>query len=102
MNEDGTLEFKVTQSSSDAQVLFYIKKNLGFGSVAKQDKVNNTHHYRVRDEKFLLKIIEIFNGSIVLDKVNARFEEFVEAFNLRYNKKIVIKPKNRRIYLEDG
>lgn len=33
INKDGYLEFKITQSSSDAQVLFFIKKNLGFGVV---------------------------------------------------------------------
>ena len=46
VNKDGYLEFKITQSSVDAQILFYIKKELGFGSASVQDKVNKTHHYR--------------------------------------------------------
>ena len=57
LNKDGYLEFKITQSSSDAQILFYIKKQLGFGSVSVQDKINKTHHFRVRDKKNILKLI---------------------------------------------
>lgn len=56
VNKDGSLEFKITQSSNDAQILFYIKNNLGFGSVSKQDSVSNTHHFRVRESKFLMVI----------------------------------------------
>jgi hypothetical protein len=77
VNKNGYLEFKVTQSSIDAQILFYIKKELGFGSVRAsargargstyegarfahphvrvQDKNNKTHHFRVRDQKALLR-----------------------------------------------
>jgi hypothetical protein len=65
------LEFKITQSSVDAQILFYIKKELGFGSVSLQDKKNNTHHYRIRDKSNLLKIITIFNGNLITQyKIN--------------------------------
>ena len=35
--KDKYLEFKITQSSNDAQILFYI----GFGSVTLQDKTNH-------------------------------------------------------------
>lgn len=42
INKNGSLEFKVTQSSVDVQVLYYIKKALGFGTVRVQDKYNNT------------------------------------------------------------
>jgi hypothetical protein len=40
IDKRGYLVFKVTQSSADAQVLFYIKKELGFGSVTVQSKAN--------------------------------------------------------------
>jgi len=46
VNKNGYLEFKVTKSSIDAQILFYIKKELGFGSVRVQDKNKTTHHCR--------------------------------------------------------
>jgi hypothetical protein len=53
--------------------LFYIKKELGFGSVSLQDKNNKTHHFRVRDKKNILKLIHIFNGNII---TNYKFNQF--------------------------
>lgn len=81
----GYLEFKVTQSSIDAQILFYIKKELGFGSVSVQDKKNKTHHFRVRDQKGILKLIHIFNGNLLTERKNNQFKLWLEAFNKAYN-----------------
>jgi hypothetical protein len=53
--------------------LFYIKKELGFGSVSLQDKKNKTHHFRVRDKNMVLKLIHIFNGNIM---TNYKFNQF--------------------------
>jgi len=59
INKNGYLEFKVTQSSVDAQILYYIKKELRFGTVSVQDKINKTHHFRVRNKQGILKLISI-------------------------------------------
>jgi LAGLIDADG endonuclease len=67
------LEFRITQSSSDADILFYIKKELGFGSVRKQDIKSNTHCFRVRDKNNLYKLICIFNGNIFLTEKRKKF-----------------------------
>lgn len=85
INKNGYLEFKVTQSSNDAQILFYIKKELGFGSVSVQDKNNKTHHFRVRDQKGILKLIHIFNGNLLTERKNNQFKLWLEAFNKAYN-----------------
>ncbi len=85
LNKNGYLEFKVTQSSVDAQILFYIKKELGFGSVSIQDKINKTHHFRVRDKKNILKIIKIFNGNILTKYKLNQFKLWIEGFNKIYN-----------------
>jgi hypothetical protein len=84
------LEFKITQSSNDAQILFFIKKSLGIGTVSKQDKNNNTHHYRVRDKNGLFKIINLFNGNLYLNKTQNRFKEFVKIYNITYKTNIEI------------
>ena len=84
LNKDGYLEFKITQSSSDAQILFYIKKELGFGSVSIQDKSNKTHHYRVRDKKNILKLISVFNGNIISKYKINQFKLWLEGFNKIY------------------
>ena len=90
INSNGYLEFKITQSSIDCQVLFKIKKNLGFGSVSKQDKKNNIHHYRVRKKEHLKLLIMIFNGNLFLDKTNLKFFNWVNAYNLKYKENIQI------------
>jgi len=47
----GDLSFVVTQSSSDIEVLNYIKDNLGFGRVIKQSTKQNTHRFVIQDFK---------------------------------------------------
>jgi hypothetical protein len=89
VNKNNYLEFKVTQASSDAQVLFYIKKSLNFGSVTLQDKVNQTHHYRVRNKESLEKIIMLFNGNLCLSKSLKRFNHFVLSYNKIYGENII-------------
>lgn len=100
--KDGYLEFKVTQSSVDAQILFYIKKELGFGSVSVQDKINKTHHYRVRDKKNIFKLIEIFNGNILTKHNNNQFKLWVEGFNLIYNMDIKYVEPTHKVSLYNG
>ena len=88
INKDGYLEFKITQSSLDAQVLFFIKKNLGFGVVRLQDKNNKTHCFRVRDKEGLFKIISIFNGNIFMNTRKIQFKLFINAYNKIYKQSI--------------
>jgi len=73
----------------DAQVLFFIKKSLGFGVVRLQDKNNKTHCFRVRDKEGLFKIISIFNGNIFLETRNTQFKLFISAYNKIYKQNIV-------------
>lgn len=96
------LEFKITQSSNDAQILFYIKKNLGIGSVSVQDKNNNTHQFRIRDKNGILKIINIFNGNIYLNKTQNKFKEFVEIYNETYKTNIKILENKNEPTLENA
>ena len=88
VDNKGYLVFKITQSSLDAQILFYIKKSLGFGSVSVQSTTNKTHQFRVRAKDNLLNIINIFNGNIVTKNKILQFKLFLQAFNKRYNSNI--------------
>jgi hypothetical protein len=88
INSNGYLEFKVTQSSIDAQVLFYIKKQLGFGSISVQDKNNKTHHFRVRDKEGFLKLINIFNGNLYTEKRINQFKIWILGFNKKYQENV--------------
>lgn len=100
VNKDGSLEFKITQSSRDADVLFGVKSTLGFGSVVKQSEVSNTHQYRIRDREGLLKIIEILNGNIQLKKRQEGFRNFVEGYNKRYGTTVKVEESRDLISLE--
>jgi hypothetical protein len=101
VNKNGYLEFKITQSSVDAQVLFYIKKQLGFGSVSVQDKINKTHHFRVRDKNNLFKLIQIFNGNILTKYKFNQFKIWVEGFNTIYKMNINILDSKHKLNLDD-
>jgi Cytochrome C and Quinol oxidase polypeptide I/LAGLIDADG endonuclease len=63
----GGLQFVITQSSSDVQVLNHIQTNLGFGKVIQQSKSNNTHRFIVQDLSHILLICQIFNGNIKIE-----------------------------------
>jgi hypothetical protein len=102
INKNNYLEFKITQSSNDAQILFYIKKELGFGSVSVQDKKNKTHHYRVRNKEGILKLIEIFNGNLCTERKNNQFKLWLEAFNKAYKTNIVLIENKNYPSLEDS
>jgi hypothetical protein len=102
VNKDGYLEFKITQSSVDAQILFYIKKELGFGSVSIQDKINKTHHYRVRDKKNIFKLIQIFNGNIVTKYKLNQFKVWVNAFNKVYKTNIQFTEDKSELTLDNA
>lgn len=102
VDKRGYLVFKITQSSVDSQVLFLIKKELTFGSVTKQSKLNNTHQYRVRDKESLMKIINIFNGNLITKAKIDQFNNFLEAFNYKYNTNIVYLECNKKVTLDNA
>ncbi|KAH7917014.1 COX1-domain-containing protein [Leucogyrophana mollusca] len=81
INKRGHVQFVITQSTSDVQVLYYIMNNLGFGKVIQQSKSNQTHRFIVQDSKNLLLICLLFNGNIVLPVRNAKFQIFLANFN---------------------
>jgi len=102
VNKDGYLEFKITQSSVDAQILFFIKKELRFGSVSVQDKMNKTHHYRVRDRNNILKLIEIFNGNILTKYKINQFKAWIDAFNKVYKMNIKCLDQKHKLNLDNA
>ena len=102
INKSGRLEFKITQSSKDAQILFMIKKELGFGVVRSQKSKNNTHCYIVYEIKNILKLISIFNGNIFLESKKEQFKLWLNAFNLIYKENILYLDKEFKPSLKDA
>ena len=102
IDKRGFLVFKLTQASIDAQVLFYIKKKLGFGSVSLQSITSKTHQYRVRSKEHLIKIINLLNGNLITKAKIAQFKLFLEAFNVKYKTDIVFIECNNKVTLDNA
>jgi len=83
------LEFKITQSSADAKILFFIKKKLGFGTVRVQDKKNKTHCFKVNNKNGLEKIISLLNGNLCLESRKEEFKLWLSAYNKIYKQEIL-------------
>ena len=102
IDKKGYLVFKLTQSSLDAQVLFYIKKELGFGHVSVQSTINKTHQFRIRDKDNLIKIINIFNGNLITKAKVLQFKLFLQAFNVKYKTSIDFLACNKKLSLDNA
>ena len=80
-------------NQDDSQLIFKIKKLLGFGQVITY-KQNNKLYYRysVSDIKNIARLIHLFNGNLVLEKVQNRFNKWLTCYNNLYPNNY-IKPK---------
>lgn len=72
-------------NQNDSQLMFKIKKKLGFGQVIKY-KQNNKLYYRysVSDIKNIIRLIHLFNGNLILEKVQNRFKKWLNCYNNLY------------------
>jgi len=81
------------QQNNFQEILNYIKEQLGLGQVYKQNSSGQvTYRYIVSDPQEIAEIIDLFNGKVQLSKKQAQFYGFVGAYNVKYNKNIIIKP----------
>lgn len=78
------LSFVITQSSSHVQVLEYIQKTLGFGSVIKQGE--HTHRFVIQNLKDFSKILSILNGNLMLPSRQKQLTEFLKVYNQKVDK----------------
>jgi hypothetical protein len=63
------IQFIITQK--EPQVLYKIKKTLGFGVV--RQHADGYYRYNVSEKSNLLHLIKIFSGRLVFNKTNLRF-----------------------------
>jgi len=77
-----TLFFKIGQSSYNARVLYYIKKQLGYGSIQFETKRTNAD-FRIRNRVILNSIIfPIFDKYPLLTSKNFDYIKFKKAYNI--------------------
>jgi hypothetical protein len=75
------LQFVVTQSTDDIQILNYIKETLNLGHVIKQGK--RTSRFIIQDLKSITLILHLFNGNIILPSRKKDFIKFLNIYNLK-------------------
>lgn len=81
------LSFVINQK--DARILFLIRTTLGFGTVKfykntsldKENKPTSYWRYGVSDIQGIKRLIHLFNGNLVLNKTNQRFQKWIESYN---------------------
>lgn len=84
------LAFYINQK--DSQILFKIKKKLGFGKIKKYYQNGKYYYqYSVYKLKNIERLIYIFNGNLVLNKVFIRFSNWVKHYNILCNYSLIIK-----------
>ena len=73
--------FFITQK--DPKVLYFIKKEIGFGRV--RERKDGFYQYYVSDHKNIDRLIRIFNGNLHLEKSSYRLKGWFAAY-LKYTK----------------
>ena len=102
-NSKWNLFFKLSQSSYNLRVLYYIKKELGFGSVQVEYKTTNAD-FRIRDRKIIKKIFPIFDKYPLLTNKYFDYIKFKRAYeiladnNISYQEKdiLLLELKNQK------
>lgn len=89
-NKEGQwgLVFQISQSSYNLRLLYYIKKELGIGSIYIEYKTTNAC-FRVRDRKLIGNtIIPIFESVLLLTSKHFNFSLFKEAYSILENNEL--------------
>lgn len=74
-------------NQKDIKILYKIKANLGFGQVITYIQKNTIYgRYVVQDKKNCERLAHIFNGNLVLNKTNIRFQIWIKELNITYLK----------------
>ena len=84
-------------NQKDPQVLYLIKKTLKFGSVIKIKATENVgEHYRYGVHKLhhILQLIYLFQDNLILSKTRARFDLWIENYNLLCDQRDTLKKSN--------
>lgn len=91
------LQYSLSQSEYNLRLLYYVKKNLGYGSVSKSVK-QSWGNFRITDRKVLNQIIfPIFDKYPLLTSKYFNYERFKKAYYILENKQLTTEMKNQMI-----
>jgi len=74
--EEGRPRLSFTIVQKDFQLLYKLKKGLGFGSVSKH-RNDLTERFSINDKRGIQRLQSIFNGNLVLPKRRIQFDNWV-------------------------
>lgn len=95
--------FDITQSLSDIQVLYYIKKELGFGKVLiREEEDRNVGVFYVSSKENFTKLIHIFNGNLSTHYKKEQFKVWLNTYNKQYSMNITFKDQLVKPSLHTG
>jgi Proton-conducting membrane transporter/NADH-Ubiquinone oxidoreductase (complex I), chain 5 N-terminus/LAGLIDADG endonuclease len=84
------VSFDITQSMNNVQILYYIKKELGFGKVLiRSEEKRNIGVFYVTGEENFMRLITIFNGNFSTLHKKEQFKEWLNVFNDQYKRNIL-------------
>jgi hypothetical protein len=92
-----SLAFQIGQHKCNKRVLYYIKKNIGVGSVNEEKKTNMAQYCVYSREKLKKYIIPVFDKYPLLTRKRFNYEKFKEAFNILENIDLSFKEKKELI-----
>ena len=70
-----------TINQRDPEVLHEVQQRLPFGSVAQYPSQRGYWRFFVSDRKGVDRLIHLFNGNLLLEKISARFSQWLQARN---------------------
>ena len=78
--------FDITQNLQDIQVLYYIKKNLGFGKVLiRSEQDRNVGVFYVTSKENFTRLMHIFNGNLSTQYKKEQYKYWLKTYNKQYN-----------------
>lgn len=81
--------FDITQNLQDIQVLYYIKKQLGFGKVLiRNEEKRNLGVFYISGEKNYLRLVKLFNGNFSTFYKREQFNKWLNTFNKQYKNNV--------------
>lgn len=95
--------FDITQSLVDIKILYYIKKELGFGKILQRKETNRSVGvYYITGKENFTRLIHIFNGNIICPHKKTQFKLWLQTYNLQYRENIKYIDQNKELNLDNG